>query len=256
MCLINFHFQEHPVYPLIVAANRDEFYDRPTKPAHFWEDEPNILAGRDLEQMGTWLGITKDGRFAALTNYRNPEHMKAGSISRGEIVKQYLSGNATPEEYIQRLQRNRDKYTGFNLIAGNKDKLLHYNNVYDDITEVGPGTHGLSNDTLNTPWPKVGKGKTALQEYVDSHETMQPDALFSIISDAERAPKEQLPDTGVGMEMEKRLSPLFIQLPDYGTRSSSVLLIDHSNNVTFIERSFQEGQPTGERRFDFQIGQS
>ncbi|MFC2947083.1 NRDE family protein [Virgibacillus sediminis] len=253
MCLINFHFQAHPTYPLIVAANRDEFYGRPTAPADFWEDEPNILAGRDLEQMGTWLGVTKNGRFAALTNYRSPEHMAVGGISRGEIVKEYLSGDSSPEAFMHHLQKNRKRYTGFNLIAGDTQQLLHYHNVYNEITEIEPGTHGLSNDTLNTPWPKVVKGKRNLKEYVKSHESLHPEPLFDIISDAEKAPDEQLPDTGVGVQMERELSPLFIQMPEYGTRASTVMLIDYSNHVTFVERSYEHGHSAGENRFDFRI---
>ncbi|GAB3061239.1 NRDE family protein [Virgibacillus ainsalahensis] len=253
MCLINFQINSHPNYKFIVAANRDEFYERPTAPAAFWEDHPTILAGRDLMQMGTWLGITKQGRFAALTNYRDPKHMKTGNLSRGEIVKNYLANDISPEGFLENLRKNQANYVGFNIIAGNPDQLFHYHNVKNQISEIPAGTHGLSNDSLNTPWPKVVKGKRNLQEYVMKHEKLDIDKLFEIVSDAEEAQDEDLPETGVDLDLERKLSPLFIKTPGYGTRSSTVLLVDRSNNVTFVERSYEKGEFTGENRFEFQI---
>ncbi|MBP1970085.1 uncharacterized protein with NRDE domain [Virgibacillus natechei] len=253
MCLINFHLNDHPNYKLIVAANRDEFYGRPTAPANFWEDEPHILAGRDLVQMGTWLGVTKQGRFAALTNFRDPDHMQAGTYSRGEIVTNYLANDISATSFLHTLKQDKGKYVGFNVIVGDKDQLFHYNNVHDEITEIAPGTHGLSNDTLNTPWPKVTKGKKNLRDYVMNQEKIQPDELFEIISDAEHARDEDLPETGVGIEFERKLSPLFIQTPDYGTRSSTVLLIDNQDNVTFHERVYDKGIFKKENQFSFQM---
>lgn len=256
MCLINFRWNDHPTYKLIIAANRDEIYARPTAPAHFWEEEPKILAGQDLLQKGTWLGITKDGRFAALTNYRAPEHMKKGERSRGEIVKNYLTAELSPEAYVQQLKERKNDYVGFNVLVGNTDNFIHYNNVLDEMTEIAPGTHGLSNATLNTPWPKVEKGKRKLQEYTSAHEEPEPEQLFSIVADAEAADDASLPDTGVGLELERKLSSLFIKMPEYGTRSSTVLLVDYAGNVTFIERTFEKGQYQDEKRFDFQITES
>ncbi|WP_163971166.1 NRDE family protein [Oceanobacillus halotolerans] len=253
MCLINLHFQDHPTYKLIVAANRDEFYKRPTAPAHFWEDEPNILAGRDLEHKGTWLGITKSGRFAALTNYRNPKQPIKGKISRGAIVRNYLSGHDAPEDYVKTLHKNKDNYVGFNVIVGTPDQLVYYNNIQQGITTLSPGTHSLSNQFLNTQWPKVVKGKNMLHTYVKNNDQLHADALFEITSDAEEAQDDELPQTGIGIELERKLSPLFIQTPDYGTRSSTVVLVDHHNRVTFIERTFQHGQFEKEASFSFDI---
>ncbi|MBY7142805.1 NRDE family protein [Virgibacillus sp. NKC19-3] len=253
MCLINLHVNNHPNYKLIVAANRDEFYERPTAPAHLWEDEPQILAGRDLIQMGTWLGVTKQGRFAALTNFRDPEHMQPGTFSRGEIAKNYLSTDVSPEEFLHTLKQDKAKYVGFNVILGNTEQLFHYNNVHNEITEIPAGTHGLSNDTLNTPWPKVTKGKKKLREYVMNQKEIQPNKLFEIVSDTEEAHIGDLPKTGVGLDFERKLSPLFIRTPDYGTRSSTVLLVDKQDNVLFHERTFDQGELKKENHFSFRI---
>ncbi|OZU87158.1 hypothetical protein CIL03_18410 [Virgibacillus indicus] len=255
MCLINFQFQEHPKYKLIVAANRDEAYNRPTAPAHFWENQPETLAGRDLSQMGTWLGITKHGRFAALTNFRHPDHMGTGEYSRGEIVANFLANDTPPFDYLSSLKLKRKNYTGFNVIAGDPDQLFYYSNVENKVTEVSNGTHGLSNHFLNTPWPKVVKGKNRLKKYAMEHEIIDEDVLFEIIADAEYAQDQELPETGIGLELERKLSPLFIKTPDYGTRSSTVLLIDRNNHVTFIERTYEKGnfKKENEKSFSFKI---
>jgi len=253
MCLINFQLNEHPTYKLIIAANRDEFYERPTAPAHFWEAEPNLLAGQDLQQKGTWLGITKKGRFAALTNYRSPEHMEKGMLSRGEIVTNFLTADFSPVAYLQLLKERKNEYVGFNVLVGDANKLYHYNNVMDEWTEISQGTHGLSNATLNTSWPKVVKGRRALKEYAVAHKIIDPDKLFSIIADAEEADDASLPDTGIGVKMERKLSAPFIKMPEYGTRSSTVLLVDQQNHVTFVERTFEKGVFKDEKRFDFGI---
>ncbi|WP_277587035.1 NRDE family protein [Psychrobacillus antarcticus] len=253
MCLVNFHLQSHPVYPLVVVANRDEFYERPTAVASFWEDYPSILAGRDLLQMGTWLGVTREGRFAALTNYRDPME-KTGRFSRGDIVRDYLANDDAPLDFIQKLRNNRSDYGGYNVVVGDAGQLFHYNNILDEMNEISPGTHSLSNHTLNTPWPKVAKGKKLLGDIVLSNPgELQLDSLFDIISDRTIAEDENLPQTGVGLEMERLLSPLFIKSPTYGTRSSTVLLIDKDHHVTFVERTFQDGKLHKENRFDFTI---
>lgn len=253
MCLINFHFQAHSNYKLIVAANRDEFYKRSTATAHFWEDYPTILAGRDLEQYGTWLGITKNGRFAALTNYRAPDYMLSGKYSRGALVSNYLLGNETPATYIKNIQPDQEHYSGFNLLVGDADQLMYYNNINDSVTDIELGTHSLSNHFLNTPWPKVVKGKKRLHAYVTEHETIDPEELFTILADDERASDDRLPDTGVGLALERQLSPLFINFEDYGTRCSTVLLISKNNDVIFIERTYHQGKYIGEEIFSFKI---
>lgn len=249
MCLINFHYDDHPIYKLIVAANRDEFYERPTAPAEFWTDQPDILAGRDLLHMGTWLGVTKSGRFAALTNYRNPEEVSVGKQSRGDIVTNFLAENVSSEVFLETLKEEKDNYAGFNILVGDADSLFYFSNKRPEIMEVSAGTHGLSNHFLNTSWPKVVKGRTKLRDYVMGHDIIEPGALFDIISDADVAPDALLPSTGVGLDLERQLSPLFIKTPTYGNRSSTVLLVSHDQSITFVERTFANGEWTDERRF-------
>lgn len=249
MCLINFQFKQHPKYKLVVAANRDEFYGRPAQEAHFWEDQPDILAGRDLLQMGTWLGVTKSGRFAALTNFRDPSLPEKGKISRGALVKDFLASDLAPQAFLKTLKP--DAYTGFNILLGDTEKLFYYNNLEQQIIEVTAGTHGLSNHFLNTPWPKVEKGKSRLANYLNGRTEADPDDLFEILRDAEQAADPHLPVTGVGLEFERILSPIFIRTPDYGTRSATVLLVDHDNNFTFVERVYEKGEFASQQVFDF-----
>ncbi|HLR52433.1 MAG TPA: NRDE family protein [Candidatus Avamphibacillus sp.] len=253
MCLINFQVGAHPNYKLIVAANRDEFYGRPTASAHFWKDEPKLLAGRDLKGMGTWLGVTKEGRFAALTNIRDPEEDMLDKKSRGEILRNYLTGEMRPELFLEDLKKEKDQYAGFNLLVGSPEKLFYFNNRKAQTETIKEGVHGLSNHYLNTPWPKVVKGKDMLKEYTTAHEKLEPEVLFEILANSEEAPDESLPQTGVGIDFERKLSPLFIQTPDYGTRASTVLLVDIKNNVTFIERTYNQGELVGDEKFTFKI---
>jgi|SRR5690625_1540734 len=253
MCIITFSYQEHPRYKLIIAANRDEFYNRPTKEAHYWEDEPTILAGRDLEAMGTWLGMTRDGRIAALTNYREPLNETEDTISRGEIVKSFLTSREHAFDYLQKLRHNKMNYNGFNVLVGTPDELYYYGNRQEDIVQMEPGTHSISNHLLNTPWPKVNKAKKMLQQYVMAHEQIDVDVLFSQLMNDEIADDELLPNTGVGHKLEQQLSPVFIKTDVYGTRSSTVILVSHENNVTFIERTFNNGSFKRENSFSFKI---
>ncbi|MGG0657859.1 NRDE family protein [Rummeliibacillus pycnus] len=254
MCIVNFHFHNHSKYKLILVANRDEFYERPTKPAHYWEDEPNILAGRDLRQMGTWLGITKEGKFAAITNFRDPSLPVTGRYSRGEIIRNFLTNDIQPDLFINGLIKERQSYGGYNVILGDSNGLYHYNNVLDESKDIKPGTHSLSNHSLDTPWPKVAKAKTRLNEYVQTNPLeVNINDLFNLVSDRSMAHDDELPHTGVGLEMERLLSPIFIKIPNYGTRSSSVLLIDKNNHVTFVERTFHEGEFQFDKRFEFAI---
>ncbi|WP_010650270.1 NRDE family protein [Oceanobacillus massiliensis] len=253
MCLINFQLNDHPKYKLIIAANRDEFYNRPTAAAAFWNDSPEILAGRDLLQMGTWLGITKTGRIAALTNYRNPDLEEPGKYSRGEIITNYLISNQSPEAYLNALRAKRGDYSGFNLIVGNSEALFYYNNMEDKFDLIPNGTHALSNHFLNTPWPKVVKGRTMLREYSNSHDTVEIEKLFEIVADAEEAGDNDLPQTGITLDLERKLSPLFIQTPDYGTRTSTILLIDKNDQVTFVERTWDKGIFDRDRHFTFPL---
>ena len=255
MCLINFQLHEHPTYKLIVVANRDEFYSRPTAPANFWKSHPNLLAGRDLLGMGTWLGVTMQGKFAALTNFRGDTEQSLidNKITRGEIVKNYLIEDVTPEDYLEKIHFNKDKYEGFNVIVGHVDQLFYYNNIEMEIKAIPDGTYGLSNHMLNTPWPKVTTSKQRFKQYIKNHDVIGANDLFDIFSDRTLATDDLLPQTGIGIDLERVLSPLFIKTPDYGTRSSTVLFVDHDNYLTFVERTYQNGEFVRDTRHSFRI---
>jgi len=253
MCLILFSYRSHPTYPLIIAANRDEFYERPTAPASFWEETPNMLAGRDLRDGGTWLGITKTGRIAAITNYRDPRTLKGNAPSRGGLVSGFLRSGESPEEYIRRMRPDADRYNGFNLLLGDGSGLFHFSNTTGDFQEISPGVHGISNRLLDTPWPKVRRGKKLL-EGVLARQDPSFDEIFQILADTARPDDRDLPDTGVELDWERVLSSIFIQSDVYGTRSSTVILINTGGNVKFIERSFSSGTGGHETtQFTFRI---
>ncbi|OEH92728.1 NRDE family protein [Bacillus solimangrovi] len=235
MCLILFAYQKHPQYPLIVAANRDEFYERRTRQAQYWLDAPNVLAGRDLEKLGTWMGVTKEGKFAALTNYRNPSE-ESKSRSRGEIVADFLTEHKLIDEYVSKLEKSRGQYPGYNVLFGTAERMMYYSNVENTSKELPSGIYGLSNHLLDTPWPKVRRGKEQLRQALQNGNLQEN--LFKILHDQLIAKDEDLPNTGVGLEWERLLSPLFIQSEHYGTRASTVLLVDVNGNVHFTERTF------------------
>lgn len=254
MCIVNFHFQSHPKYKLIIAANRDEFYQRPASQAHFWPDHPGLLAGRDLEAKGTWLGMTKSGRFASLTNFRAPKYFdNQGKRSRGDIVTNFLTGEIEASHYLKQLHERREQYSGFNVIAGTVDELYYYGNEQGEVVKINPGTHSLSNHLLNTPWPKVERSKEMLKKYVTKNEHIEPEALFQLLADNETAPDEALPRTGLDIEMERAVSAIFIKTKDYGTRVSTVVLVTHDHEVQFIERSFHHGEYQDEVAYKFTI---
>jgi uncharacterized protein with NRDE domain len=248
VCLILFSYKTHPAFDLILAANRDEFYDRPTAPLDFFPDHPHILGGRDLKGNGTWLGVTREGRIAAITNFRDPLSLRESAPSRGEIVNAFLTGTEPPHLFLEKLHEESHRYNGFNLIVGTMGTLYYYSNREGVIRVIPKGLHGLSNHLLNTPWPKVSNGKTALLEQTRlDKERIEPEALFEVLSDQTRPPDAALPDTRVGMEWERVLSPIFIQSPGYGTRSSAILLIETGGRVTFIERTFLPEENRGNK---------
>jgi uncharacterized protein with NRDE domain len=263
MCLIAFAFDAHPDCALVLAANRDEFYDRPTAPAHFWEKEgePGLLAGRDERAGGTWMGVTRTGRFAALTNVRAAAEQQGErreeAPSRGGLVKDFLTSDRAPGDFLDALAAEAGRYNGFNLLAGTfggeRPRLAHFS-THDDAppTPVAPGVHGLSNASLDTAWPKVERSRAALERLLGDR-AVTPEALLRLLDDRTPAPAEALPDTGVSPERERALSPVFIQTDGYGTRSSTALLIGRDGAVTFVERSFEEGASPTDRRFSFQI---
>ena len=241
MCLILFAYESHPKYRLVVAANRDEFYSRPTSPAGFWQDNPQILAGRDLKEGGTWMGITTRGRFAALTNYRDPSRNKKTAPSRGHLVHKFLDNTMTPSAYIDQIPDAGREYNGFNLLIGEHDSLYYYSNREQILRPVSPGIHGLSNALLDDPWPKVIKGKQELESAL--HNGVKTEQLFAILAAQEKVEDQDLPHTGVSLEMERGLAPAFVTMSGYGTKTSTVILIDYSGQVCFWERSFTEERP-------------
>jgi uncharacterized protein with NRDE domain len=252
MCLILMAYQQHPRYPLIIAANRDEFYDRPTERAAFWEESPELFAGRDLLRGGSWLGGTRAGRIAALTNYREPHQPDPRAPSRGELVSNFLKGALTPEQYLARLQVEGPAYHGFNLIFGTPGCLYCYSNRSSHPVRIGPGIHGLSNHLLDTPWPKVVRGKEALAAAL-REDVLSREALFALLADRHPAPDPLLPDTGIGLEWERLLSPIFIASERYGTRSSSLLLVGSDGVVTLAERTYNCSAPR-DVEVSFKIG--
>jgi uncharacterized protein with NRDE domain len=255
MCLILFAWEMHDTYPLILAANRDEFYARPAAPAAFWADAPDLLAGRDLKAGGTWFGITRSGRLAAITNYRDPALLKQEAPSRGHLVSDYLRSRESPEEYLQRLAPRASLYNGFSLLIGNGAELIFFSNR-GEASRLTPGIHGMSNHLLDTPWPKVNRGKQTLEQLIARDHDPSPEALLDLLASRSRPPDDRLPDTGVGLEWERVLSPLFIESPTYGTRCSTALLIDREGMVTFVERVFSGGSaPRVTSRFDFRISE-
>ena len=240
MCLVLIAYKVHPRYPLILAANRDEFYDRPTATASYWEEAPELFAGRDLVHRGTWLGVTRGGRCAALTNYREPHAARQDAPSRGGLVSGFLRSEVGPKDYLARLQGKAAAYNGFNLLLGDPDGLYCYSNKSGQAVRLSPGIHGLSNHLLDTPWPKVVRGRDTLSELAQRGDFSREE-LFAILGDRSQAPDGELPDTGVGLELERLLSSIFIVSERYGTRSSTVLLIDADRRVSFVERSFDGG---------------
>jgi len=240
MCLIFTAIKVHPEYPLVIAANRDEFYSRPSAPAAFWSEAPDLLAGRDLRAGGTWLGITRTGRLAALTNYRHPDSKREDAPSRGLLVSGFLLSGDNPVSYLEKVSVNAQVYNGFSLLAGQGRDIYCCSNRSEGIRMLEPGIHGLSNHLMDTPWPKVERGKCALQTLLEK-ENLSPEDLFHFLLDRTVPPDDLLPDTGIGLEMERMLSPVFVISPGYGTRSSTIILMDRTGKVTFVEKSFQNG---------------
>ena len=254
MCLILFAYRAHPRYPLVVAANRDEWFRRPTAPASFWSDRPDVLGGRDLEQGGTWLGITRRGRFAALTNVRAPQNKRDGAPSRGALVSGFLTAAQPPLPYAERLVAGAAHYNGFNLLTGDGRDLAYVSSREARAAAIAPGVHGLSNGVLDESWPKVVKGRTGLAALLE--QPFAPDALFALLKDPTPAPDSALPSTGVSLEWERRLSAMHILADDYGTRSATVLLVGADGRITFVERTFDAaGRAVGqvEERFALDI---
>lgn len=252
MCILFTAVNQHPDYPLIIAANRDEFHRRPTAPSGFWTSYPDLLAGQDLEGKGTWMGVTRSGDIAALTNIRDNEQ-NPDARTRGELVVNALTyGNS--HQFEHSLRTHRRQYNGYNLLYGHLTDLRVYNNAQDTFFTLSDGVYGLSNADIHTPWPKVTRGMRALTDYISSQKPICEDALFAILRDDVKAEDEHLPETGIGYEWEKMLSSIFIQSPDYGTRTSTLFLIDSEQQCVWQERTFSpQGTLTDIRKYAFRV---
>ncbi|MCU0367268.1 MAG: NRDE family protein [Cyclobacteriaceae bacterium] len=253
MCLIFISINHHPTYKLIIAANRDEFYSRKTASAEFWNDYPDILGGRDLEAAGTWMAMNKNGKISLVTNYRDPANINPKAPSRGQLVSDYLTNGAAPNDYLEQLAPKAALYNGYNLLVGYPDELWYHSNYGNEIQRLSSGVYGLSNHLLDTPWPKVTRGKEKFNEAI-SGDSIGPENLFQLLYDEQRASDQQLPDTGIGLERERALSSMFIKTSGYGTRCSTVITISQNNEVTFAERVYDLDTFAHQtNRFDFVI---
>ena len=245
MCLIVFAWQVMPGVPLIAAANRDEFYDRPAAPAAAWPDHPQVFAGRDLKFGGSWMGITQRGsngpRFAALTNIRGPLERRADAPSRGALVADFLAGDMSAAEYVASIAQGSAGYNGFNLVLGDREQMLWFSNRGGDDPRNGqplePGIYGISNGLLDAPWPKVLRTKAQFASLLC--QGAPQDAYFEMLADTTRAPDTRLPDTGIELELERKLSAVCIETPGYGTRTSTVVMLHRDAPAELHERILQ-----------------
>lgn len=238
MCLILFGFQPDNQFKLVVAANRDEFYKRPTRVAGYWPEQPELLAGKDLEMGGTWLGITRNGRFSAVTNFRESPPSKVPPRSRGDLTTNFLLGGMTPSDYLAEVAERATDYRAFNLLVGDGGNLYYYCNRQGVVRQLEPGIYGLSNDLLNCDWPKVSSGRKQMTRLLESG--FNEASLFSLLAE---------PGDG-----DEPWSAKFIASPEYGTCAATVLMIDHTGRVCFWERNFStDGTPTTQQQFEFSI---
>jgi uncharacterized protein with NRDE domain len=243
MCLIFLSLNQHPNYKLVVAANRDEFYARQTVPADWWSDHSQIVGGKDLEARkpdgtcGTWMAMNRNGRIAMVTNYRDLKNLKSVAPSRGHLVTDFLLSDQHPEKYLKSVEPNANLYNGFNLIVGNPKELFYLSNYKEGIAKIENGFHGLSNHLLDTPWPKVKKGKEIMKPLFEE-ERIESGKILNALYNERQAPDDQLPDTGVGLDRERMLSSMFIKSPNYGSRCSTVVTVDRNNKVEYSERVY------------------
>ena len=247
MCLIAWSWQPDSSSPLLLLGNRDEFYARPTMPLHWWEDA-QVLAGRDLHGGGTWLGVSKSGRMAALTNFRDTSNFRADAPSRGALVTQFLMGQQSALAYLEEMAKTRSDYNPFNLLVYDGEIFLALESRSDQIFSIAPGIGAVSNADIDTPWPKVEKIRSGLAQRQLQQQLDMDDALWDFLQDKEPADDLLLPQTGISLERERALSPIFIRTADYGTRSSTLLRI-HAKGFTMKERTFDATGLTGHAEF-------
>ena len=237
MCLIVFHWQPQSALPLQVWANRDEFMARPALATALWPEASSVLAGRDVQGGGTWMGVTTQGRFAALTNYRDPR-ITTAARSRGVLAAEYLRGNMSAATCARQVQADRNLYGGFSLLLADADVLWCVGSHQPEPVRVAPGWHGLSNAGLDVPWPKLQRLLTGAQSLL-SEQIDTPEQHLALLADTTQVPDEALPNTGVGLMMERLLAPICIRTPNYGTRNSTWLRVTGSM-IHWHEQDYNE----------------
>jgi uncharacterized protein with NRDE domain len=256
MCLLVIAYRAHPRLPIVIAANRDELYARPSEALHVWSDEPDICAGRDLVQGGTWLGMTRSGRFAALTNFRQGSP-HAGARSRGQVVLDYLRSAFSPEQYVAQLAGHADEFGGFSVIVGDLEHEPYYfSNRGNAGQRLSPGLYGLSNQSLDVPWPKVTRAKERIGALLAA-ERVSAEQLCDAMDDRSQPPDAHLPDTGIGVERERILAPVFVAGEHYGTRAVTAVLVDTQGRALLYERSYgPHGRYLSDARCELHLGSS
>ena len=253
MCLLAWNWQPDSDVPLLLIGNRDEFYVRPTRELHWWSNTlkgTDILAGRDMQAGGTWLGVSRSGRIAALTNFRSGKPQRLNAPSRGELVTGFLSGQLDAVEYLNQLLERASEYNPFNLLVFDEQHLLGLESRHARIIKFKPGIGAVSNAYFQTPWPKLSRLQAQLLRYTE-HQVTDSQTLLNLLKDTTQASDEVLPDTGIAVSLEKALSSIFIRTSGYGTRCSSVIETRH-HQITFSESRFDAQGPTGQSQVSFE----
>jgi uncharacterized protein with NRDE domain len=258
MCIAYLAWQSHPDWPLFIAANRDEFHARPARPAVPWEDHPDVIAGIDEAAGGTWLGVTRQGRFAVLTNYRDLNLSgPSNPVSRGELVKNFLTSQDSALDYAEQAAVQGGMYAGFNLLIGDRQHASYVSNQWPDprhAQTLTPGRYVVSNHLLDTAWPKTERLREVLNHFPVEHLERSVNRVFELLKDDTQAPDHELPQTGLSLEKERLLSSPFIVSPDYGTRCSTVIAIHKSGRALFSELTYdRQGQPVERHDWPWQL---
>ena len=252
MCLLVIAWKTHPRYRLILAGNRDEFHDRPSAPLNWWQDDARILGPRDLKANGTWLGVARSGRFGVITNFRDLQAPADTAPSRGILIPRFLTGATSPKEFLDDLRGAAPRYSGFNLLVGGPRALYYFSNRGTPAPlSLKPGIYGVANHMLDTPWPKLTITRQRFEELLKAND-VSVDALFSMLMDRTQAAEKDLPHTGLPLEWERAVSAPFIVNERYGTRTSTVLLVERNGRTILHERRFDSsGVQSGVTRFEF-----
>lgn len=251
VCLIVFAWNAHPEYRLVLAANRDEYHARPARNAHWWPDIDHVLAGRDLQAGGTWLGVSRTGRFATVTNYREMQRSTGRLRSRGELVSRYIGDDARPDDFVASI--NGAQYAGFSLLAADRGQFVYSSNRSGQTSILDRGVYGLSNADLDAAWPKVIRSRDALARLIDSN-SVDESSLLRLLADRTPAAVDEIDSSELPFPLARALSAPFIVAGEYGTRCSTTLLWSNDDEVEFCERTFDSsGDPTGTKRFRFRI---